>query len=282
MKFLSLLKYSAFWLSLLTVPAFASCPDLGSLLIKAYPAAIKTAQGFEIPGAPRQTVTTDMVACSPWSAKPEFTFLAVPRLEMTPKEENSGHGDIEIIVFDTKTSSLVARHIEKEAAFSDAIAFRSVEFDATRYDIKAGQYILGVKTGYWHNSSAFPYFQTVLWLYSFDGKKIAPVLEGLSIETSRGEYDQSRNCAGYSETRKFDITAGKSGVDGFRDLILNESITTETAKLQGDDCSSNTKTDPGKQYVLHFGDPHYGRFDGKGSFKDKSYEDIFSSILSER
>jgi hypothetical protein len=275
-----LLKNTAFILLLLPAPAFAACADPSVLLGKAYPTAKQTDQGLELAGEPRQVVAPDTVACAIWPEKPEFTLVAAPRLELNPKEEGLRHGDIEIIVADTKTGDPVARYIEKEAAFSDAIAFSGVEFDTAGYEIKAGRHALGMRSSYWHDSSAFPFYQTTLWLYSFDGKKIVPVLEGLSVETSRGENDQ--NCNGYFETTALAITMGQTGRDGFRDLVLDETITTETSEHKGDDCVSAKKIDAGKRYVLRFGDPHYGGFDGKSSFKDAAYEDLFSSILSER
>lgn len=278
MKTICLLKYAALVLFVLPAPAFSSCANLGDLLGKAYPATEQTAQGFEIAGEPRQLVAPGTVACAAWPERPEFTLVAVPRLELNPKEEGMRHGDIEIIVADTKTGDPLARHIEKEAAFSDAIAFGGVEFDTARYEVRSGQRAFGIRIRYWHDSSAFPFYQSTLWLYALDGKKIVPLLEGLSVETSRGENDQ--NCNGYFETTALAITMGKAGTDGFRDLILNETITTETSRRKADDCSSTRKIYAGKRYVLHFGDPHYGRFDGKGSFKATSYEDLFSSMLS--
>jgi hypothetical protein len=280
MKTSCLLKYAAFMMLLLPAPAFASCANLNILLGKAYPAAVQTDQGLEIAGEPRQMIAPDTVVCKPWPARPEFTLVAAPRLELNPKEEGLQHGDIEIIVADAKTGDPVARYIEREAAFSDAVAFRGVEFDTARYDIKPGQRAFGMRTSYWHNSNVFPFYQTTLWLYSFDGHKIVPVLEGLSVETSRGENDG--NCNGYFETTALAISMGKAGLNGFRDLVLDETVSTETSKQEGGDCSSTKKNDARNRYVLHFGDPHYGRFDGKGSFKDASYKDLFSSILSER
>jgi hypothetical protein len=280
MKITRLLNYAAVTLLFLPAPAFASCANLALLLGKAYPAAKQTEQGLEIGGEPQQVVSPDGVACTTWPASPEFTLIAAPRLELNPKEEGLRHGDIEIIVADTKTGDPIARYVEKAAAFSDAIAFRGVEFDTARVDIKPGRRAFGIRTHYWHDSSAFPFYQSTLWLYTLDGKKIRSVLEGLSVETSRGENDQ--HCNGYFETTALTVMMGKAGLDGFRDLILDETITTETSKRKDDDCSLTKKSDAGKHYVLHFGDPHYGRFDGKGAFKDAAYEDLFSSILSER
>ena len=220
------------------------------------------------------------VACTIWPARPDLTLLAIPRLESHPPANDETRGDIELIVANTKSGNIVARYVEKGAAFSDAIAFDSVGLDTGRYVIKARQRAFGFRARYSHNSAVTPFNETVLWLYALDGEAISPVLEGLTVEIGRGENDQ--NCTGFFETTKSTITMGKPGVRGYRALIVDQSTSVETTKPGGEDCSSVKENTGHERYVLRYGDPHYGAFGGKGAFKDASYNDLFSPILSDR
>lgn len=78
------------------------------------------------------------------------------------------------------------------------------------------------------------------------------------------------------------ITPGKPGLRGYRALIVDQLTSTETTKPGDEDCLLVSKNTARKRYVLHYGDPHYGAFGGKGAFKDASYNDLFSPILSDR
>lgn len=264
----------------LPASASASCSNLQDLLDRAYPSAVKAGSGFEIDGGYRQLIDPGAVACTVWPARPDLTLLAIPRLESHPPANGETRGDIELIVANTKSGNIVARYVEKGAAFSDAIAFDSVGLDTGRYDIKARQRAFGFRARYSHNSAVTPFNETVLWLYALDGEAISPVLEGLTVEIGRGENDQ--NCTGFFETTKSTITMGKPGVRGYRALIVDQSTSVETTKPGGEDCSSVKENTGHERYVLRYGDPHYGVFDGKGAFKDASYNDLFSPILSDR
>lgn len=218
------------------------------------------------------------VACNTWPARPDLTLLAIPRLESHPLAET--RGDVEMIIADTKSGNILARYVEKGIAFSDAIAFDGVDLDTGRYDIKSGQRAFGFRASYSHHSNVTLFNETVLWLYAFDEKAISPVLEGLTVRIGRGESDQ--NCTGFLETAMSTITMGKPGLRGYRALIIDQSASTQTTTPGGDDCSSVNKNTGRRRYVLHYGDPHYGAFDGKGVFKDESYNELFSSVLSNK
>jgi hypothetical protein len=260
--------------------ASAACANIQAIIDNAYPSANKTATGIEISGDYKQSIDPATVACRLWSSRPDLTLLAIPRLEAHPAADDETRGDIEVIVAETKSGQIVARYLEKGAAFSDAIAFDSVDLDTGRYDIQADLRAFGFRARYSHNSSAFPFNETVLWLYALKDKTIMPVLEGLTVEIGRGENDQ--NCTGHFDTTLSTITMGQADSRGYRPLVIDQSTRIETTKPGTEDCSSVT-TDAGhKRYILRYGDPHYGAFDGKGTFKDASYADLFSPILSDR
>jgi hypothetical protein len=260
--------------------ASAACDNIQTILDNAYPSAGKAATGIEIDGGYKQSIDPGVVACQIWSSRPDLTLLAIPRLEAHPAADDETRGDIEVIVAETKSGQIVARHLEKGAAFSDAIAFGSVDLDTGRYDIKPGLRAFGFRARYSHNSSAFPFNETVLWLYALEDKRIVPVLEGLTVETGRGENDQ--NCTGHFDTTLSTVTMGKADSAGYRTLVIDQSTRIETTRPGTEDCSSVTKDAGHKRYVLRYGAPHYGAFDGKGNFKDASYADLFSPLLSDR
>lgn len=280
MRTISTLYFAFATFTILPASASASCSNLQDLLDKAYPSAVRSEHGFEIDGGYRQLIDPNTAACSIWPARPDLTVLAIPRIESHPSAEYETRGDIEMIIANTKSGNIVGRYVEKGAALSAAITFDSVGLDTGRYDIKSGQRAFGFRAHYSHRSNATPFSETVLWLYSFDEKAISPVLEGLRVEIGRGENNQ--NCTGFFEATMSVITPGKPGLRAYRALIIDQSTSTETTKPGDEDCLLVSKNTAHKRYVLHYGDPHYGVFDGKGAFKDASYNDLFSAILSDR
>ena len=280
MKIIATLCFAFAAFTSLSTSASASCSNLQDILDRAYPSAVKAHIGFEIDGGYRQLVDPAAVACTIWPAEPSLTLLAIPRLESHPPANAETRGDIEIIMADTKSGNIVARYVEKGAAFSDAITFDSVGLDTGRYDIKRGQRAFGFRARYSHHSNVTPFNETVLWLFALNGEVISPVLEGLVVEMGRGENDG--NCTGDFETKTSAITMGGLGVRGYRVLIIDQSTSLETTKPGIEDCSAVDKNMGHKRYVLRYGDPHYGAFDGKATFKDSSYDDLFSPILSDR
>ena len=266
---------AAFALLLLSAPAVA-CDKIDALLKKAYPAATATKNGFEVSGDYLRRIDPDEVACKAWPARPELTLVAVPLIEANPPQEGENKGDVEIILADTASGRPIARRLEKDMAFSDAVRFANLSFDTARYDLKAGLRAFGVRTMQANSSQIDPFSETALWLYTFEGGRIDRVLDGLIVERENGE--NNGDCDGALTTINRTLTLGGAGPKGYRDLVVDQTETLETSKKDGTDCKSTDAPGAGRQVVLHFGDRHYDPPAGSKSEPDKPESDLFSFI----
>lgn len=249
------------------------CADFASVLKQAYPAAQADKDGLVVAGPYAQRVTPKDVACKIWPAKPELTLLAVPLIEANPPEEGESKGDVEIIIADSKSGQPLARRREGDMAFGDAVKFDGVTLDTARYDIKPGQRAFGILTSQSGSSQMNPFWEHDLWLYSFENGRIERVLDGLTIDRLNGEIDGE--CIETSTTTKRSISIGGSGAHGYRQLLVDEIVTTETAAKVGDSCKSTRKA-RSKQLRLQFDGQRYV-LSGASKAKPED-DDLFSAI----
>jgi hypothetical protein len=259
-------------LFLLPLPAFA-CDRAADLLRQAYPDAVAGAGGLTLKGgAYAQRIDPDAVACKPWPLRPELTLVAVTLVEANPASEDETRGDVEIIVADTATGKPLARRREEGMAYSDAVQFASLSLDTARYDLKPGLRAFGLRSVQSGSSRVNPFTEQALWLYTYTDGRIDRVLDGLVVERFNGENDG--DCAGTSTTTTRGVTIGAAGQGGYRDLLVDQTVASETTRKAGDDCASKVRTVKGKPFRLVF-DGH-GYEAAKGVKIDR--DDLFASV----
>lgn len=224
---------------MLPAQALAECGMTDALLAQAYPNARQGETGFTVEGGGFQrAIQPQDVVCKAWPWRPDLMLAAVPLIEATPPAEGENKGDVEILVTDGAGKPL-ARRLERGMAFSDAIRFGGMSLDTARYDISEGLRAFGLRTTQSGSSRVNPYEEQALWLYTFDNGRIERVLDGLVVERSNGENDG--NCQGEFTTVKRTI---KLGSGRHRDLIVEQTTTHATSKLDGDECVTDER--PGK------------------------------------
>lgn len=265
-------------LTALPTRAFAACDDLGDLLSRVYPKADRSDDGFDLKGAYAQHVTTRSVACKVWPADPGLTLMAVPRIEADPASPDETRGDVEILVLDSATGRPLARRVETAMAFADAIRFEGVTLDTARYDLRPGLRAFGLRTEQSGSSRVNPYGERALWLYTFEGGRIARVLDGLIVQRIQGENDG--NCAGTSQTVRRAVSLGAEGPEGYRDLMVDQTATDETSRKVGRDCRSTETPGARARHVLRFGGRRYEPSAELRPIVDRSEDRWFSLIMS--
>jgi hypothetical protein len=263
---------------LLPAQALAACDTADFLLKKAYPEAQTVDGALVVTRGYRQSIDPGTVVCKTWPFRPELTLVAVPLLETDPPVDGERKGDVEIIVTDTDTGEVIARRLEKGMAFADAIQFGSLSLDTARYDLVGDRRAFGLRTVQSGSSRVNPYEEQALWLYTFDKERIGRVLDGLIVERSNGE--NNGDCEGTSTAVKRSVTLGAKKADGYRDLVIDQSLTLGTSSKAGDDCKWTEKPGAKRQVVLHFAD---GRYQPPAGVKARSEDgdveqDLFSLI----
>lgn len=241
---------------LLPAPALAAtCDNPEALLRQAFPSATDSSDGMLIAGDYAQRVKPEDIVCKVWPFKPELTLLAVPLLEAEPANEGETHGDVEVIVADSKTGEPLARRREKGMAYGDAIQFRDLELDTARYDIKPGIRAFGVVTNQFGSSMANPYLESSLWLYTFSDDRLDRVLDGLVTVKSNAENDG--NCAGTGTEIRRTVAIASPEHRGHRDLLVDETETATVTRLGDEDCVSTETSHKPRQLTLQFDGERY-------------------------
>lgn len=259
--------------------ARADCDIAERLLKQAYPKAQQGDDGLLVKGgAYDRTIKPEDVVCKAWPFRPKLALAAVPLIEAAPPVEGENKGDVEIIIADLATGKPLARRLEKGMAFSDAVRFDRMSLDTARYDVGDGLRAFGLRTAQSGSSRVDPYYETALWLYTFDKGRIERVLDGLIVERFNGE--NNRDCQGESTTVKRSIKLGPEVEMGYRDLTVEQTATQSTSKKVGSECQSEDQPGRTTQFELIYDDGHYRPVAGvKPRSENGDIEkDLFSTI----
>lgn len=204
---------------------------------------------------PGRTVDTDNAACKIWPANPALTLAVLP-LPQKGNSDDEGTDDVEVLVADTASGSVVAHIYQPSLITFDAVRLSGLAIDTARYQLNPGNRAFGVRVNHSGSSRVNPYEATSLSLYVVDGQTLRPVLDRLAVESSRGEWDG--NCAGTFDSTSRSIDIGPAGKEGYAALKVSERSTHRTDKQTNDNCGS--KDDPAVRanFVLEYHNAHYG------------------------
>ncbi|WP_415759464.1 hypothetical protein [Pseudomonas sp. LT1P18] len=197
--------------------------------------------------------------CKVWPAYDDQSIVATSTFKPDSGDANNdgGNVDLELSLIHSSSSKRLASYHKKDAYYSDAVAYEGLSIDTARYKLTTDSRAFGIRSSFEHSSSVNPYHKTELALYLKEGDTLRPVLEGLVISTSRGEWDG--NCAGEGERTQRTVDIGNTTHNGFADLVVSSTVTETKNFLVGDECkdtSRKLKTTrvtlnyDGKQYVV--------------------------------
>lgn len=227
---------------------------------RAYPAAKRSGSGYKVDGARIQlseAFNPHAVVCRTWPAHPELTLMAVPLMQQEDADAGN-EGDLVLFVLDTANGGIRQRLRLPARMSDDAVRIRSVTFDTARYVVAPGQMAFGVRIVKEGDSRPNPFSETGLWLYTVQGNQLKPVLNGVVVETSGGEWDT--NCAGTFEQTKRTLNMTSDTHNGYADIAVSEtkSSSTNTVDKAGECQTHDAKPQrttyrlayDGKQYVV--------------------------------
>lgn len=203
-----------------------------TIIRNAYPNAKPAGEGFTVGGATialpnPQTMGTDphAVICRVWPAHPELTLAAVPLITRASDSDNDG--DLELLVLDSGSLKVTQRLRLAGRMSDDAIGIRGIALDTARYQIAPGKTAFGLRQTKEGSSRANPYEEVDLWLYAIDGNQIKPVLDGIVVKKSGGEWDT--NCAGAFNDVQRTLAMDSASHNGRADIVVTEKVSSTTA-----------------------------------------------------
>lgn len=201
-----------------------------------------------------RTVDTENAACKPWPANPALTVAALP-LPQKGNDDESGTDDLEVLVADSATGSVVAHTYQPSAITYHATRVPGLAIDTARYQLTPGNRAFGVRITHSGQSRISPYEGTSLSLYVMDGQTLRPVLDRLEVDSSKGDWDG--NCAGTFDAMSRSIQIGPAGRDGYAALKVSEKSTHSINTQTKDDCASKDEPPVRANFVLEYGNGHY-------------------------
>lgn len=162
----------------------------------------------------------ELHVCKSWPAEPGMSISAraIPMPGNDSDDTRSYSLDVALLYDDPGLA--VASNYQESALFSDAVALQGMEIDTARYRLNEEVRAFGLRVLYHHGSSAIPYEKSVLTLYRRDGKEILPLLEGLVMDESSGEFGWDGQCGGHSRTVHRTLEVGTRQRHGYADLIV--------------------------------------------------------------
>ncbi|WP_339411834.1 hypothetical protein [Pseudomonas sp. EA_35y_Pfl2_R5] len=192
--------------------------------------------------------------CKVWPARPHLTLLAVSLLRT--EEDGHGESDLEVLVLDSVSQAIIARHVEPNLLDWDAIFVDGLEFDTAPYRLREGDLAFGIRVKRRSMSRANPFYETSLSLYELKEPHLRPVLSELVMDRSGGEWDT--RCAGeFSDTRGVLVITERLGNKGYHDLLLKQTRTDSRAEMVAQECETVEENLHRQQHRLEYDEQRY-------------------------
>jgi hypothetical protein len=157
--------------------------------------------------------------------------------------------DLDLVIIDPSTKSIVATTREKEILDAGAINSHGVTIDTANYRLDKNHVAFGIRTSWKGSSQPNPYSSTSLSLYSLCDNGLNNVLEGLTVQERVGEWDT--RCAGSFQERHLTLAMRQSR-DNYADIVVRETVR-NTSSFGGEgSCETTTLGQKTKSYTLKY------------------------------
>lgn len=202
----------------------------------------------------RYRVDAERSICKVWPARPHLTLIALPLVRA--EHDTHGEADLEVLVLDNHQQRFVARLVEPDKLDWDAIFIDEMSLDTAPYRLRGDELAFGVRLSRRNNSSASPFYETLLHLYELDKQHLRPLLSELPVYTYWGESDT--NCAGeFAETRGLVVIAERIGNKGYRDMRLKNTRTERRMAKIDDECQVVEENTHRYELPIEYGEERY-------------------------
>ncbi|WP_339453298.1 hypothetical protein [Pseudomonas sp. EA_5y_Pfl2_R50] len=203
--------------------------SLGLLAITSQAQAACTTQRFD---------GKSMSRCIVWPAFPSQAISVKSTYLADAGGDDAGAFDLDLAILNASDARPIATYRKPGAYNSDAVRLEDVRIDTARYRLTPGVRAFGLRSRFSHSSRANPYEKTDLALYVREGAELRPVLEGLVVAKSNGEF--TNDCEGYVKKIRRTVEIGSTSHHGLADLLITTNGTKVTNTQSGKECLSKT------------------------------------------
>lgn len=195
--------------------------------------------------------------CKVWPAVQNQAIAATSTYLADPGDDEAGVFDLDLAIVNASNANPIATYRKPGAYNSDAVRFADLRIDTARYQLAPQIRAFGLRSRFSHSSQANPYEKTDLALYVREGNALRPVLEGLVVAKSSGEF--VNDCQGDLKKIRRSVEVGPASHHGLADLIVTTRGSKTKNTRSGQACVSNTTplkqtqitlTYDGAQYVV--------------------------------
>ncbi|WP_250516414.1 hypothetical protein [Caballeronia sp. INDeC2] len=201
-----------------------------------------------------RTLDTRLAVCKEWPANPDLTLAVLP-LPRRANNEDEGTDDVEILVADSASGSVIAHVYEPDAITFDAVRVDSIELDTARYQLKPGNRAFGVRVNYYGTSRPNPFGWTSLNLYTVEGQTLRKLVDRLVISSYSGENNGP--CDGYHDSTTRTIDIGPAGREEYAALKIAEKSTHSVNGSVGENCADEDSPAKRRNFTLEYNNGRY-------------------------
>lgn len=189
------------------------------------------------------------VFCRRWPAHPQLLLAGVPM--MRPAKAVQGYdrqGDLEVLVLDAGSLAPQARLRLADFILEDAIGLAGLGFDTAPYRLFGDRLAFGIRRELAGKSRPNPYGQTDLTLFDLQGQQLRPVLSGLVVTQSTGDWDMDCDGDFQTLTRVLDLSPHAQAAD----LVVRGTVQHRTDRAEGGACISTETTETLAPFTLRY------------------------------
>jgi hypothetical protein len=201
-----------------------------------------------------RTLDSRLAVCKEWPTNPDLTLAVLP-LKQKGDSDDEGTDDVEVLVADSASGSVIAHVYEPNAISFDAVRVDGIELDTARYQLKPGNRAFGVRVDYSGSSRVNPFGSTSLNLYTIEGQTLRKLVDRLAMSNYSGENDGA--CDGYLDSTTRTIDIGPAGREGYAALKIAEKSTHTVNKMVGQTCTDRDSPALRKNFTLEYNNGHY-------------------------
>lgn len=213
--------------------------DSGKIIAQAWPDAVSTADNSVNIGNATVTLAADTprsIICKVWPARPELTLAAVPLMTTPADAEGYSTGDLELLVLDSASLQVKQRLRLKNRMDDDAMYISDISLDTARWKVAPDQLAFGLRIAKSGSSRANPFHEEVLSLFITDNTRLRPILNGVVVTDSSGEWDG--RCAGTFSDITRTLSLSDTARHDYADIIVSEKRSESVDSETAGDCRS--------------------------------------------
>lgn len=179
--------------------------------------------------------------CKRWPATGFLIFATTIKTDVI--------ADLDLVIIDPSTQSIVATTLEKGILDAGAINSYGITIDIANYRLDQNHVAFGIRTSWKGSSQPNPYSSTSLSLYSLSDNVLNNVLEGLTVQERMGDWDT--RCAGSFQERHMTLAMRQSR-DNYADIVVRETVKNTSSFGTEGSCETSTLGQKTKSYTLEY------------------------------